>query len=136
MFRLALLVLLAFWVLPVAAAPQAELWERWTRHDLVSTARLDHAAWERFLAVYVVTDATGLNRVAYGKVTGTDRAALRGYLDAMAAAAVSSLNRPEQLAFWINLYNALTLEVVLAHYPVRSIRDIDISPGLFGNGPW
>ena len=25
---------------------------------------------------------------------------------------------------------------VLAHYPVDSIRDIDISPGLFANGPW
>jgi hypothetical protein len=25
---------------------------------------------------------------------------------------------------------------VLDHYPVRSIRDIDISPGLFANGPW
>jgi hypothetical protein len=26
--------------------------------------------------------------------------------------------------------------VVLDHYPVESIRDIDISPGFFANGPW
>ena len=44
--------------------------------------------------------------------------------------------RPEQFAFWVNLYNALTLDVVLEHWPVNSIRDIDISPGLFANGPW
>jgi hypothetical protein len=49
---------------------------------------------------------------------------------------VASLDRPEQKAFWINLYNALTVRLILAHYPVRSIRDIDISPGWFQNGPW
>jgi hypothetical protein len=36
----------------------------------------------------------------------------------------------------VNLYNALTVRVVLDHYPVASIRDIDISPGLFADGPW
>ena len=49
---------------------------------------------------------------------------------------VSRLNRAEQMAYWINLYNALTVKVVLDHYPVASIRDIDISPGLFASGPW
>jgi len=49
---------------------------------------------------------------------------------------VSKLNRPEQQAYWINLYNALTVQVVLDHYPVETIRDIDISPGLFSDGPW
>jgi hypothetical protein len=136
MIRGTVLLLFALCALPAWAAPQAELWERWTRHDPASTARLDHAGWGRFLAAYVVTDAAGINRVAYGQVTAADRAALRGYLDVIAAAPVSTLSRPEQLAFWINLYNALTLEVVLAHYPVRTIRDIDISPGLFSSGPW
>jgi hypothetical protein len=58
------------------------------------------------------------------------------YLNALAAIQVSGLSRQEQLAFWINLYNALTIDIVLAHYPVRSILDIDISPGLFARGPW
>lgn len=40
------------------------------------------------------------------------------------------------MAYWINLYNALTMQVVLEHYPVDSIRDIDISPGWFSDGPW
>jgi hypothetical protein len=30
----------------------------------------------------------------------------------------------------------LTVKTVLDHYPVESIRDIDISPGLFVDGPW
>jgi hypothetical protein len=69
-------------------------------------------------------------------VTPADRAALRAYLAALAATPISRFNRGEQLAYWINLYNALTLTVVLDHYPVQSIRDIDISPGLFASGPW
>jgi hypothetical protein len=40
------------------------------------------------------------------------------------------------MAFWINLYNALTLQVVARRHPVDSIRDIDISPGWFSDGPW
>ena len=40
------------------------------------------------------------------------------------------------MAYWINLYNALTIKVILDHYPVESIWDIDISPGIFADGPW
>jgi Protein of unknown function, DUF547 len=47
---------------------------------------------------------------------------------------ISTYNRSEQKAYWINLYNALTVSLVLQHYPVESIRDIDIS-GRFSDGP-
>ena len=36
----------------------------------------------------------------------------------------SSWPREEQLAFWINAYNALTLRAVIDHYPIDSIKDI------------
>jgi hypothetical protein len=49
---------------------------------------------------------------------------------------VTKLSRAEQLPYWINLYNALTIKTVLEKYPVASIRDINISPGLFSSGPW
>ena len=39
------------------------------------------------------------------------------------------------MAYWINLYNALTLKVVVDHYPVDSIRDIDTSPGSSPSAP-
>jgi hypothetical protein len=137
MTRLVLLVLLALWApQPALAAPKAELWARWAPYDASSTVRVDHRLWQRFLATYVRPGADSLNRVAYGSVTAEGRADLDAYLAELAAVRVSTLSRPEQLAFWINLYNALTVRVVLDHYPVRSIREIDISPGLFSNGPW
>jgi len=33
-------------------------------------------------------------------------------------------SRSEQMAFWINTYNALTLKAIIDHYPVESIKDI------------
>ena len=43
----------------------------------------------------------------------------------------------EQLAYWINAYNAFTVELVLKHYPIESIKDITKGPNIpFINSPW
>jgi hypothetical protein len=97
---------------------------------------MDHSQWSEFLERYVTSDASGVNRVAYAQVDASARLALADYLQRLQAVAIGNYNRDEQLAYWINLYNAATLRVVLEHYPVESIRDIDISPGLFSDGPW
>lgn len=121
---------------PIAAAPAADLWEYWSSHDPQSRETVDHASWSRFLSRYVMPSGDGINRVAYGTVRPADRAMLSAYLADLALVQVTGLSRGEQFAYWVNLYNALTVDVVLEHYPVDSIRDIDISPGLFANGPW
>ena len=129
-------VAIALFAATADAQPKPELWPRWSAHDAASTQTLDHSAWDRWLAAYVTTDSDGVNRVAYGRVTSADRAALQAYIATLTATRVTALNRPEQMALWINLYNALTVNVVLDHYPVPSIRDIGISPGWFTFGPW
>jgi hypothetical protein len=117
------------------ALPRAELIDPfWKEHAPGSTERVDHDAWDRFLETYVSTDAAGVSRVAYGGVSAADRAALGAYPERLAAVPVERLDRPEQLAFWVNLYNARTVVLVLEHYPVISIRDIRF--GLFDIGPW
>jgi hypothetical protein len=117
-------------------APRARLWDRWTMHDAGASLRLDHGAWDAFLARYRRVAADGSARIAYGAVTPADRAVLEGYLGMLAAAPVDRLSRPEQYAFWVNLYNALTLRTVLQAWPVASIRDITPAGGLFTRGPW
>jgi hypothetical protein len=132
--RLVLVLLLLVAAYGVAA-PQAELWPRWEAHNPASSVRVDHADWGRFLDRYLVTDhPSGINRVPYGSVSTADRRALQTYLEELQATPVSDLNRDEQLAFWINLYNAATVELILANYPVDSIRDI--GGGLMRKGPW
>ncbi len=118
------------------AAPRAELWERWSAHDPDARTRIDHGAWDSFLKRFVRVRPDGANLVAYGKVTRSDKAELGRYLGGLAALPISTYNRAEQLAYWINLYNAITVWVILEHYPVAGIRDIDISPGWFTDGPW
>jgi hypothetical protein len=93
--------------------------------------------WDRFLDAYVDPDhPSGVNRVRYGNVIPRDRRLLDGCVSSLQAVTVSRLNRSEQEAYWINLYNALTLKVVLDPYPVKSIRDIDLSGSGPGGGPW
>ena len=118
------------------AAPRAELWERWAAQDPQSRQSIDHTAWDGLLATYRRMGEDGIARFDYGAVTPDDRSRLDEYLGRLADVRVTGLARPEQLAFWLNAYNALTVQIVLAHYPVRSIRDIDISPGWFADGPW
>lgn len=117
------------------AAPQAELWPRWEAHDPGSTIRVDHEEWGEFLDRYLVAGhPSGVNRMRYAEVSGPDRGELQSYLAELQGTRVSELNRDEQLAFWINLYNAATVELILANYPVDSIRDI--GGGLLSSGPW
>lgn len=122
--------------MPAAAGQRAEVWERFTRSDPSTRATIDHAAWGRLLATHVRSAEDGINRVTYGRFTDEDRSALDAYLGTLQATPISRYRREQQLAYWINLYNALTVRVVLQHYPIPSIREIDISPGLFSRGPW
>lgn len=118
------------------AAPKAELWARWAKHDPANLQKIDHAAWDRLLKTHVVGHPSGINRVRYQDFRPEDRKLLKNYLLALQSLAISTYNRGEQQAYWINLYNALTVDLILARYPLASIRDINISPGLLARGPW
>jgi hypothetical protein len=119
-----------------AFVPKSELWARWASHSPSAEATIEHGEWDAFLAANLVARTDDINRIAYAEVSGADRKRLDDYLSALSAVPISDFSRDEQRAYWINLYNALTVDVVLEHYPVESIRDISISPGFFVTGPW
>jgi hypothetical protein len=122
---------------PLFAAPKADLWPRWQKHDASSKQSIDHGAWEAFLRKYLVAPhPSGITRVRYAAVSPEDGVRLKNYLKTLQGAPISNYNRDEQKAYWINLYNALTVDVILLRFPVDSIRDINISPGFFTRGPW
>ncbi len=116
------------------AAPSADLWERWAQYDANSTQAIDHSTWNDLLSRYVVRHDSGVNRFRYGKVSHEDGSKLMNYLNLLGNINISQYNRDVQRAYWINLYNALTVSVVLSNYPLRSIRDV--SSGFFSAGPW
>lgn len=119
-----------------ALATRADPWPRWQRHTPGARVAVDHAAWDAFLARHVHTGADGAHHVSYAAAKGADEAALAGYVRMLEATDVDALDRDEQFCFWGNLYNARTVLLILEHWPVRSITEIRISPGLFSFGPW
>jgi Protein of unknown function, DUF547 len=132
---LALLLLLVAWRTP-EAAPVADLWPYFNRSEPGSTRTIRHDVWGRLLATYLRRDQAGAMLFAYPAVSAADRGALDSYIAGLAALPIRHFRREEQLPYWINLYNALTVRLVLQRWPVRDVRDIDISPGLFSVGPW
>jgi hypothetical protein len=121
--------------LAALAAPKAEPWERWAAHAQ-NKAGISHKEWNDFLAHYLKAGSDGISRVAYGAVTPADRTQLGKYLEKLQDVKITQFARAEQRAYWINLYNATTVKVVLDHYPVASITKINLGGGFFAKGPW
>lgn len=131
-FRIALL-LIAFAAQAMPARAQ-DITAKFSKFDAASTQMVDHGEWEKLLAAYVVRGGDKINRVNYSRLKAQGHGALKAYLAAMQAVQVSSLSRNEQFAYWANLYNAATVDLIVKRYPVASIRDI--KPSLFSIGPW
>ena len=119
----------------LSAAPKSDLWLKWVTHDEQSTLTIDHQLWDSFLANNLnFTHTSGIHLVRYQKVSSNDRQQLQSYLQMLQSLPISKYSRTEQMAYWINLYNARTMELILEHYPVASIKDISF--GWFSFGPW
>lgn len=87
-----------------------------------------HAAFDSLLVRYATPDGV---RYADWKASTRDSAALSDYVALLEAQRPNWPNY-HTLAYWTNFYNAATLELVLAHYPVKSIKDIGGPQG----SPW
>jgi len=93
-----------------------------------------HAAWGALLKKHVVLIDGGKSSQARYAGFAQERAALKNYLDTLSKVSTqdfSGWNKPQQMAFLINAYNAFTVEKILTRYPdLRSIRDFG---RVFGN---
>ncbi|WP_201978181.1 DUF547 domain-containing protein [Hymenobacter rubidus] len=98
-----------------------------------AVAAVDHSAYDRLLKKYV--SAKGL--VNY-KGLKADQEELNKYLALLSKnKPASSWSKAEQMAFWINAYNAYTIRLVLDHYPIGSIKDIGSKIKIpFVTTPW
>jgi Protein of unknown function, DUF547 len=76
--------------------------------------------YNTLLGTYV--NEAGLVNYEAWQANPDDLAKLQGYVDELASFDTTTLTGAEQLAFWINAYNASALLEVLRRYPVDSIR--------------
>ncbi|MGF1650414.1 MAG: DUF547 domain-containing protein [Hyphomicrobiaceae bacterium] len=132
---------------PFGAGParaSADLATRFGSHAAGSTDVVDNALWDAALKAHIVPREDGLNLFDYAAAKRDSHAEIKRYVETLEAVDPSKLDRSEQFAFWANLYNAKTIDVVLDAYPVGSIREITINEGFFGflkkstglGGPW
>lgn len=80
---------------------------------------VNHSAFDKLLKANV-SDKGVVNYAAFVK-SKTD---LQGYLKSLTKVDVSSLSKNEKLAFWINAYNAATIDQIVRNHPVTSILKI------------
>lgn len=123
---LALTTLLAF------TEPHA-VSERSATYTTLAADPVDHGGFDRLAKKYI--DEKGLvNYKGFKK----DEKELDKYLDLLAKnPPTAKWNQNEQMAYWINAYNANTIKLILMHYPVKSIKDIGSKIQIpFVNTPW
>jgi len=97
---------------------------------VTGNATFDHTAFDRLLKAHVVDGLVDYD--AFARAPAFPR-----YLEQLARARPETLGAEEQLAYWINVYNAYTIQLVNAHQERKSIRNINKTPGVIkAMGPW
>jgi hypothetical protein len=117
------------------AAPKADYWQYWDKSREDNSSTVNHSELDYILRTYVVTGhPSGINRFRYGMVSRGHKKRLEDYIASTAEIDPRNYSKQEQLVYWLNLYNALTINLVLDNYPVDSIKNI--KTGRAGIEPW
>lgn len=93
----------------VAEAPAQPLFTTFT---VGSPHKVDHSDYGAWLNALTVIDGD-YRMVAYEAVDRDSGAVLDAYISRLASIPVSKLNRNEQLAYWLNLHNAMTIKLLM-----------------------
>ena len=116
-----LLALAAFLFVSPSIACAGSTVEATVTTEAVAEFDHSHAAFDALLKKHVKD-----GRLDYRGVI-EDKAVLAAYIDELESVRPDELkawSREQQYAFWINVYNAHVIQVVIEDYPVRSIKDL------------
>jgi hypothetical protein len=132
----ALLLNSTVWAEQDAAAKSIEFWNDFEETSLMN---INHDPWQALLNKYLDDQhPSGISRFNYAAVTPVDYQRLVDYLDYMQKMEPRQLNRNEQLAYWVNLFNGKTVQLAVQAFvnndEITSIREV--RSGMFTPGPW
>jgi len=125
--------------MPVAySEPPAKLIVFWDDFEEASGIQVKHQPFQDILDLYLDRqDFSGVNRFDYERVSEADHDKLNEYLDYLQRLDPRQFNRAEAKSYWINLYNAGVIELVIAAYRSGSVETIrELRSGMFSAGPW
>lgn len=115
--------------------PKARALSLWEASNETNRNVIDHRVWQALLDRYLdAQHPSAVWRFRYDDFSDEDRTRLAGYLRYLQNLDPREYSRSVQMAYWINLYNAQTVALILEHPDVDSIRNI--KGGLFSVGPW
>ena len=132
MFRRTFIAAIGGAVITTACAKSAKLTDSGWARSGDNANPINHDAWDKILTAYGHAAKDGVNRIDYKGLKANAAADLNAYIKALESVKISDYPRSEQFAYWVNLYNATTVQVIVKRYPIKSIRDI----GIVGQGPW
>ena len=95
----------------------------------------DDHIWNRILIHYVSKHKNGeVNIFDYGRLLKStdDKILLDKYLISLESINPATLPKNEAMAYYANLYNAVTVKLITKNYPIKSIRKL----GPLNSGPW
>jgi hypothetical protein len=88
--------------------------------EIIYTEAFDHAIFNELLKKHVTKEGN----VDYSGFK-SDYKKLKSYIDLLKAnQPKDDWTKEDTLAYWINTYNALTIDLILRNYPTKSIKDI------------
>ncbi|MDO5978147.1 DUF547 domain-containing protein [Flavivirga spongiicola] len=86
----------------------------------IESTKTNHSSWNTLLQKHV----SNKGHVDY-KAFKSNRNELTNYITYLGNhIPQDSWTREDKLAYWINAYNAMTIDLILRHYPIKSIKDI------------
>jgi hypothetical protein len=126
----------SIFMVPVFAQADAQLISFRNDREAGSKINIDHSQWQVILDRYLDDQhPSGINRFNYAAVTDSDQQSLNAYLSFLQTYEPRQFDAEEQMAYWINLYNAATVLLIIAEG--RSIDSIrELRSGVFTRGPW
>lgn len=100
---------------------------------IVQAARVDHAIFDAVLKEHVSD-----GRADYKNLCSDKR--LGGYLKELSNADMAGLTEQEEIALWLNAYNAYMLKIVCDHYPLKNLNRLHfgglVTAALLGKTVW
>tara|TARA_R110000787_G_scaffold13189_3_gene41704 strand:+ start:9575 stop:10429 length:855 start_codon:yes stop_codon:yes gene_type:complete len=89
--------------------------------EIIVTEAFNHSDWNILLQKNV-SDKGNVNYKGFKK----EELKLKSYLTSLSKNIPDdSWSKDEKMAYWINGYNAFTIQLILDNYPISSIKDID-----------
>jgi hypothetical protein len=93
-------------------------------HQETYADTFDHSKFDRILKQYVDNEG----RVDYNRIAKDPR--FSEYMESLKSAQADELSHNGRLAFWINAYNAVTIDKVIKWRPKKSVRET-LVPGVW-----